>query len=239
MKGQSQTEYLLIVGIIVFSALLFLYFGVEHISTSNKVSKAQDALTHLTEKVDELSSLTGGTRDSVWIDIPSSSYMIKLLDKKIVIVSFDDPSTIIFSKDTLSDLMGRVNLSGGLQQVYITKINDTLVKLGTDPLVIEVLPECVDITQGTQSPITVNGVDFQQSSAIVLNGNSVLTTYVTSGTLTFTAQGILQGNYRLAVRNFDNTLSNSLCFEIYTPPALCSCQVALGGGDSGLGGGTD
>lgn len=122
---------MVLIGVLVLGSLLLFYAGVQQINTHSKTAKAYDALDTLAQKANELASLTSGTRDSVWIQIPSDDIVFRFSGKEILLISTRaDGEQNMGSKELLTSISGKINTAQGLQQIFLTKINETDIFVG-------------------------------------------------------------------------------------------------------------
>src|SRR3989344_1557283 len=121
-RGQLSMELMFLIGGLVIISLVLGYYGVKQINETNKISKAEDAVSHLADKVNEIASLTTSTKDTVWIEIPSRVLDVRLSGKYIsLILLLNNGEQYILTKETFADVIGRVNFTTGIQQLYVTK----------------------------------------------------------------------------------------------------------------------
>ncbi|MDP1694595.1 MAG: hypothetical protein Q8L34_03580 [Candidatus Woesearchaeota archaeon] len=239
-KGQLSTELLFLIGGLVIISLVLFYYAAKQISETHKIAKAEDAVSHLVEKVNELASLNTGTKDSIWIDIPSKVLEVRLSGKYIsLVLLLGNGEQYIMTKETLTTVVGTVNFSMGLQQLYATKINETTIKIGTEPMLLEIVPPCVSESDATNNPplVTVLGADLTPNSVPFALGSPLLEySYETVATLFIPSESIYltigTSPAEISVSTPPNLQSNSLCFHIYPDAESCSCL----GGEEGSSG---
>jgi len=235
-QGQVATEHLFLIGALVFVSLILFYYAFQQISETRNITKAEDAVSHLAEKVNELSTLTAGTRDTVWVEIPSSALDIRLSGKMIsLVLLLGNKEQYILTKETFADVVGVINLTVGLQQIYVAKINDTAVKLGLDPLLFEAIPSCLTDEEvlNYNPPITLFGFDFQDSSTVYTQDTPLPTTYQqdvqTLQVLSIEIYNILSTTHgELQVRTPPSFVSNNVCIHIHETTYPCACAPSGG-----------
>lgn len=236
-QGQSSTELMILMGGLIILSVALFYYGAQHISESNKIAKAEDAVDHLAEKANEIATLTTGTRDSVWIELTSRVLDIRFSGRRISLILLrSNGEQYILTRDTLTDIVGKLNLTVGLQQLFVTKINDTAIKIGNDPLLLAITPQCILEEELEIYPIvTIAGADLTPFSEPYIQDNSIPSQYNNVVTLTFRAVDV----YALAdtnpveihLRTPPNHVSESLCFHIHKSADPCFCDGSIIGGE--------
>ncbi|HLC72741.1 MAG TPA: hypothetical protein VJH37_04105 [Candidatus Nanoarchaeia archaeon] len=236
-RGQLSTELMFLIGCLILVSLILMYYSARQISETHKISKAEDAVNHLADKVNELSSLTTGTRDTVWIDIPSQVLDVRLSGRHISLILISaSGEQYIMTKETLTDVIGGVNFSAGIQQLHVTKINETTVKIGTEPMILDIFPMCISKSElGSNNPIvTLFGADFLPTSAPFADGTPIPSTFVNVATLTLNSEYIYNAfglvATQISVRTPPDQESNSVCFHIYPTGESCACGYSITSG---------
>ncbi|GEM_PF-3307252 len=235
-QGQSSTELMILIGGLIIISVALFYYGAQQITESNKIAKAEDAVDHLAEKANEIASLTTGTRDSVWIELTSRVLDIRFSGRRISLILLrSNGEQYILTRDTLTDIVGKINLTVGLQQLFVTKINDTAVKIGNDPLLLTITPQCISEEDlRNELNITLTGVDFTPLSKPYVQTTPIPSQYINVATITFNANDIYSlintNPTDLYLQTPPHYISESVCFHIYEPGEFCYCE---GGGSVG------
>ena len=222
-------ELMFLIGGLVIISLVLGYYGVKQINETHKISKAEDAVSHLADKVNEIASLTTSTKDTVWIEIPSRVLDVRLSGKYIsLILLLNNGEQYILTKETFADVIGRVNFTTGIQQLYVTKINDTTVKVGTEPMILDIFPMCILESDLPITPtVTLFGADFLPTSEPYAEGSSIPYTFDNVATLLLDSNAIYSAlgpqAIEISVQTPPSQESNSVCFHIYKVGESCSC----------------
>ena len=241
-RGQVSTELMILIGALVTISLVLFYYGAKQINETHKIAKAEDAVSHLAEKVNELASLNTGTKDSIWIDIPSKVLDVRLSGNYIsLILLLGNGEQYILTKETLATVVGTVNFSLGFQQLYATKINETTVKIGTEPMLLEIIPQCImeSDVRSSHPSVALLGADLTPTSTPMILDTQIAYTYESVALLNVSSEDIYEiivtSPAEIFLSTPPNLQSNSLCFHIYPDEESCSC---LGGEEGASGGNT-
>ena len=131
MRGQVSTEYLIIIGAILVVLIPLFYYAVQETNKNIRINQAGDVVNTLAQKTETVYSLGEGTRDYVWVTIPSGVYSTLVFNK-----------TLQISFSNLGDITAftRINVSGSIPKdqgtyrvivealegtVFIGAVNDT------------------------------------------------------------------------------------------------------------------
>ncbi|MEK6934653.1 MAG: hypothetical protein AABW46_02135 [Nanoarchaeota archaeon] len=71
MKGQSSIEYIAIIGVILVVSIPLFYYITKTSGDNIRINKADDAVSSLANKADLVYSSGLGSKDFVWVNIPS------------------------------------------------------------------------------------------------------------------------------------------------------------------------
>lgn len=125
-KSQTSLEYVIIIGVILAIIIPLFYYGISEPTKSIRINEASSTVNVLAKKADSIGALGSGSRDYVWITIPSG-----------VIGSTVDNGTIELEMTTLGYLSAytRANVTGsipkekGIYKMVVENI-DSIVHIG-------------------------------------------------------------------------------------------------------------
>ena len=83
-RGQASVEYLILVGVMLAFLIPLFYYALTEISSNLKTSQAENAISMLAGKIDNVYSLGPGNREKVKITIPKGTVSLDILENKTV-----------------------------------------------------------------------------------------------------------------------------------------------------------
>lgn len=214
MKAQAGLEYVIIIGFIIAVTIPIAYYALDQSSQNVRINEINDAVHSLGQKADSLATIGPGSRDYIWITIPTGIATTSIENKTILASSqfFGDITSI-----TKTEVSGTLPKEPGLykmrievleNKVIIGPVNDTF-----GPNVIDTTPKN---TIGITNPIitaTTNEPASCKYDSIDKNYASMFYSFAGTG-ISHTKQlsGLLQGPNTLYVRCMDsmgNAMQNS------------------------------
>ena len=214
MKGQAATEYVIIVAVILAALIPIFYYTFSESSRTTRINQANDAVNTLSRKAESVYALGPGSRDYVWISIPSGVNST-LVDSQTIRISFSGLGDVVsFPRINVS---GTIPTSSGTYRmavemlediVIIGPVNDTINPniISTSPTGIVTVNNPI-LTVTTDEPATCK---YDNSD---VNYNSMSNTMNGSG-ISHTKQlnGLTNGPYTYysrCVDRFGNTMTSS------------------------------
>ena len=83
MKGQISIEYLIIVGIVIFVSVPLFYYATRTSGENLRLNQADDTVKSITNAADLVYSSGLGSKDTVWVNIPSGVTGVSVANKTI------------------------------------------------------------------------------------------------------------------------------------------------------------
>tara|TARA_Y100000310_G_scaffold230030_1_gene232447 strand:+ start:1474 stop:2193 length:720 start_codon:yes stop_codon:yes gene_type:complete len=234
-RAQAQSETLILFALTITASLVLLYFIMQQIGDTHKVSKADDSLQLLSDEINKINILGSGSKDIAVINLPGGIISTYVGDRRLFVTLSRKDIEYNLSKRVDTFVMGSIPSSEGMHRVTIQKFNDTLVVLG-DVLVLSRLdPDCIvnpSVTGGENillkgigflsgSKVFVGDEEYVYAPVVVLNGGTIQLSAVTPP--------FNVGDYFLSVENSAGVRSNALAFRV----------ANFGLGCGGVGGGFD
>ena len=218
-RGQAETENMLVVAAVVIIAMFLLYFMIDHISSSHKLSKSEDVVNMLIDKINAVSVLGSGTKDIVVVDIPHSVSAMHLDGQRVKVTIPRRDGDYNITKVAKVFVIGELPETRGLQQIHLQKINDTLVFLGQRPTILNIDPSCARVSELIHGVnVSLNGLGFHYNSYVLKEGTNYTgpNEAIGSQTVEFTAKSgyFTPGIYAMSVQNPDMYTSDNISFEV-------------------------
>ena len=229
-EGQISFEYLALAGILLAVMLPILYTSLSTVYEHYKLTRLEDVVSQIAMKADDLYRLGPGNKDELHLIIPSGITGASVAGKEVELQTHLRNYNISARRQTEADIVGTLEIIQGEYIVPIKALNQTLVRIGSGPWIVEINPSCIGAPNFADPPnITLNGDDFLPTSVLLLDGvpfDSAFFQIIDPGTIIFIA-GPSQfwaqpsGNpYVLSVQD-DSKISNTVSFWVYPSPQLC------------------
>ncbi len=244
MKAQVATEYIILLGIVLLAVIPIIYYATSESNRSTRINAATDAVNIVARKAESIYALGQGSRDYVWINIPSG-----------VNDSLVSNYTIRLTFENLGDVAAfpRVNVTGwlpteqGTYRISVEMLEDVVVIGPTDdtipPQVVGKAPNGIVRIRNPVLSATTNEPATCKYSETDQPYDNMPNTMDGAG-LKHTKQldGLSNGNYLYYVRcldRFGNVMDSSAIIQfevildedvpIVTNTAVDKNKVGLGG----------
>lgn len=124
MKGQIATEYIILVGILLVALIPVFYYTFSESSRTTRINQANYAVNSLASKAESVYALGTGSRDYVWISIPSGvkSYS---LNNGTIVLSFYNLGDVLAT--TKANISGTIPVVAGTYRLSIEMMNNNVV----------------------------------------------------------------------------------------------------------------
>lgn len=129
-KGQVATEYMLLVGIVLFITIPIFYYAITNSSQSIRMNEASNVVDAIAKTADTVYALGPGSQDYIQIMIPggveSISFDRNEVQMKVKI--FSDTSD--FFAVSKANLTGSISINSGSKHIYIKTLDNETVEIG-------------------------------------------------------------------------------------------------------------
>lgn len=227
-QGQLNFEYIVLTGVILAVLIPVLYTSLSTFNEYYKTTRIDDVLSQVVHKANELYQIGPGNKDVIKIVVPSGITGATIAGNEIALEATLGKQQTTVRKYADADLIGSLQTIQGEYLVPIRVLNQTLVRIGSGPWILDLDPSCIGAPLFANPPnITIHGDDFSSTSILLLDGVPFDPTFyqiIDAGTIIFVAgptQFWIQGNpYSITVED-DSKLSNIANFWVYPNVNLC------------------
>ncbi len=229
-QGQVNFEYVILTGVLLAILIPVLYTSLSTFNEYYKTTKIDDVLSQVVHKANELYKVGPGNKDVVKIIVPSGITGATIAGNEIALEATLGKQQTTVRKYADADLIGSLQTIQGEYLVPIRVLNQTLVRIGSGPWILDLDPSCIGAPNFADPPnITIHGDDFTSTSILLLDGTPFDPTFyqiIDAGTIIFIAgptqfwsrPGI---PYIITVRDGTQT-SNTADFFVLPNSLLCS-----------------
>ncbi len=124
MRGQIATEYLIILGVVLLALIPIFYYALSESNRTTRINQASDAVTTIARKAEAVYALGPGSRDYVWISVPSGIDE-SLVDDGTIRLSFSDLGDAVAFTNV--NVTGTLPTSSGTYRIVIEMLDDVVV----------------------------------------------------------------------------------------------------------------
>ncbi len=230
LRAQLNFEYLILTGILLAILIPLIYTSLSTVQQSYKATRVNDILSQVAEKANDLYQLGPGNKDELTLIMPSGITGAVVSGNEISLTTRYGNTNETVRKYTQPILVGSLETIQGEYTVPIKALNQSLVRIGTGPWIVEIDPSCIGAPSFANPPnITIHGDDFFSTSVLLLDGvpfDPAFYTLIDPATIIFVA-GPSQfwarpGNpYVITVQDGSKT-SNQVNFFVVPSAPLCS-----------------
>ena len=231
-KGQLSYEYLAITGVLLAVLIPVIYTSLSTVNEHYKLTRLDEITSQITNKANDLYKLGPGNKDELHLVLPSGITGATVAGNEISFQTTTSSGNTSVRKFTDSLLIGSLDTIQGEYFVPIKVLNQTLVRIGRGPWILQLYPTCIGAPNFANPPnITINGDDFSSTSVLLKNGipfNTAFYQIVDAGTIIFTAhptefriQPPPSGTPYSFTLTDNGKTSNSHLFWVYPSPNLC------------------
>ncbi|MDP1694825.1 MAG: hypothetical protein Q8L34_04775, partial [Candidatus Woesearchaeota archaeon] len=190
-QGQLNFEYVILTGVLLAILIPVVYTSLSTFNEYYKTTRIDDVLSQVVHKADDLYKLGPGNKDVIKIIVPSGITGATIIGNEVALEATLGKQQTTVRKYADADLIGSLQTIQGEYLVPIRVINQTLVRIGSGPWILDIDPACIVASAFADPPnITVHGDDFTSTSVLLKDGvafNSAYYSVVDPGTLTFIA----------------------------------------------------
>ncbi|MBS3168403.1 hypothetical protein J4216_04715 [Candidatus Woesearchaeota archaeon] len=235
MKAQAATEYLILISIILIAIIPLFYYALSESNRTTRINQASSTVNSIARKSESIYALGSGSRDFIWISIPSG-VNTSLVDNGTISLSM--PGTGDVSSFTNINISGSIPINQGIHRISIEMLNDVVV-IGpvndtTLPQIIDTQPKGIVTINNPTLEVTTDEPSACKYDSIDRDYNSMLDQMNGTG-LSHNSKltGLSNGNYTYYVRcidRFQNVMSSSsvISFSVVldtTAPSVSNTQV--------------
>ncbi|GEM_PF-2776679 len=229
-RAQLNFEYLILTGILLAILIPLIYTSLSTVHQSYKATRINDILSQVTQKANDIYQLGPGNKDEITLVMPSGITGAVVSGNEISLTTHFGNENTTTRKYSEPTLIGSLETIQGEYVVPIKSLNESLVRIGTGPWIVDLDPSCIGAPNFADPPnITIHGDDFFSTSLLLKDGAPFNTAYyhiVDLATIVFIASptefSAQPGGNPYAFSVQDGTkISNSLDFWVYPSPNQC------------------
>lgn len=236
MKGQAATEYVIIISVILAAVIPIFYYAFSESNRTTRINQASDAVNTLARKAESVYALGTGSRDYVWIAVPTGVNST-LIANGTIRISFSNLGDAIAITNV--NVTGTIPTEPGTYRIAVEMLNNVVV-IGpvndtTPPIVIDTSPSGIVRVNNPTLSVTTNEAATCRYDNIDRAYSSMVNSMNGTG-LSHTAQlsGLSNGVYNYYVRcidRFNNVMTSSatISFTVVldtTPPVVNNTNVS-------------
>ncbi len=215
-------EILIVFGITLVVLIPMLYLSLRNANEGYKITQAGDTVNSLAITANAVHNLGKGSKDRAVFRLPDGLDSISITGNEILIrLNINGEIDDVRAK-TRPVVVGNIPLSEGLHEVSVKAITDEVVRIGSGPFILELVPNRVKFTQ-LPVDVRIIGDEFETGAEVLIDGN-----VYPNGFVTFVNQGEIIFNvvpgffppepggavYKISVRNLDGEVSNEVDFIV-------------------------
>lgn len=130
-KGQAGIEYLIVFAILMlFIGVYFSYAGQE-VAVSTKISKAQNSVQNIAKTIDQIYSLSPGSRLYAEVDLPNGILSQTVQNNTVKLTLKTEYGETDIFKLTDANVVGELPTTPGYHKIPITLLSNGQVAIGT------------------------------------------------------------------------------------------------------------
>ena len=231
IRGQLSFEYIILTGVLLAILIPVLYTSLSTFNEYYKTTRIDDLLSQVVDKANDLYKIGPGNKDTINIVVPAGITGATIAGNEFSVDATLGKQPTTVRKYADSDLIGSLETAPGEYTISIKALNESLVRIGSGPWILELNPSCISAPNFANPPtITLYGDDFFPTSILLLDGVPFDPTFyqiIDPGTIIFIA-GPSQfwaqpGNEPYIISVQDGTkISNTVDFYVYPNIQQCS-----------------
>ncbi len=131
-RGQASVEYLILVGVMLAFLIPLFYYALTEISTNLKTSQAENTISLLAGKIDNIYSLGPGNREKLKITIPKGAVSLSVLNNKTIELKMMVYGNVteIFKTTKAQNIIAALPNNSGTYFLNIESINSGDILIG-------------------------------------------------------------------------------------------------------------
>ncbi len=128
-KGQISTEYIVILGMVIFVLIPIIYFATQTTTDTTRFNNADLAVKLIREAADRVYALGPGNKETVSITIPSGVNKFEVFNKEISLQLQYHGGKSDFSLITNANLTGSLPQTSGTYTISLLVLDNGVVSL--------------------------------------------------------------------------------------------------------------
>lgn len=130
MKAQVATEYVLIIGVLLFITIPIFYYALSESKESTRVNQAYDSVNMVAKTADSVYALGAGNKRYVWVNVPEGVVSTYLQDHTIAITLSAFGSNSDFVALTSANVTGTLPTGQGRYRISVEMLDSGIVQIG-------------------------------------------------------------------------------------------------------------
>lgn len=130
-RGQVSLEYVILIGILLVILIPIFYYSLTTSSEKVKLSQAENTVLTLSKAVEEVYSLSPGTKKYVWLSIPGGVQEARITGSEITLVVGVAGKSSDYTAFTKAIVVGNIPTEKGVYRIPVELLESGVVQIGS------------------------------------------------------------------------------------------------------------